>query len=141
MKRILVVAFSFFMVLASCNTLKQIASILVPSEFEMATGLKDALTQGMFRSFDAFADPNGNPLVRFVFPGDAAKIEKTLRDLGLNKMVDQVTGKFTHAMSSAVTAAKPIFINSIKNMSIRDAINILVTDNTHAATEYFKINM
>jgi hypothetical protein len=42
----------------------------------MALGLKDALSQGLFRSFDAFADPNGNPLVRFVFPGDAAKIEK-----------------------------------------------------------------
>src|SRR6187401_3424920 len=129
MKRILVVAFSFFMVLASCNTLKQIASILVPSEFEMATGLKDALTQGLFKSFDAFADPNGNPLVRFAFPGDAAKIEKTLRDLGLDRAVDQVTGKFTRATSSAVRAAKPIYLNSVKQMSIRDAANILVTDN------------
>jgi len=67
MKRILVVAFSFLIVLASCDTLKKVASILVPSEFEMATGLKDALTQGLFKSFDAFADPNGNPLVRFAF--------------------------------------------------------------------------
>ena len=141
MKRILVVAFSFFMVLASCNTLKQIASILVPSEFEMATGLKDALTQGLFRSFDAFADPNGNPLVRFAFPGDAAKIEKTLRDLGLDKTVDQVTAKFTRATSSAVRAAKPIFLQSVKEMNIKDAVNILVTDNTHAATEYFKTTM
>jgi ribosomal protein L30/L7E len=141
MKRKLVVAFSFLIVLASCNTLKQIASILVPSEFEMATGLKDALTQGLFRSFDAFADPNGNPLVRFAFPGDAAKIEKTLRDLGLDKTVDQVTAKFTRATSSAVRAAKPIFLQSVKEMSIKDAVNILVTDNTHAATEYFKTTM
>ena len=141
MKRILVVAFSFLIVLASCDTLKKVASILVPSEYEMATGLKDALTQGLFRSFDAFADPNGNPLVRFAFPGDAAKIEKTLRDLGLDKAVDQVTGKFTRATSSAVRAAKPIFLNSVKEMSIRDAVSILVTDNTHAATEYFKTTM
>src|SRR6187200_3563758 len=141
MKRKLVVAFSFFIVLGSCNTLKQIASILVPSEFEMATGLKDALTQGLFRSFDAFADPNGNPLVRFAFPGDAAKIEKTLRDLGLDKTVDQVTAKFTRATSSAVRAAKPIFLQSVKEMNIKDAVNILVTDNTHAATEYFKVTM
>ena len=141
MKRILVVALSFLIVGASCNTLKQIASILVPSEFEMATGLKDALTQGLFKSFDAFADPNGNPLVRFAFPGDAAKIEKTLRDLGLDKTVDQVTGKFTRATSSAVRAAKPIFLQSVKQMSIKNAVNILVTDNTHAATEYFKTTM
>ena len=141
MKRILVVAFSLLIVLASCDTLKKVASILVPSEYEMAAGLKDALTQGLFRSFDAFADPNGNPLVRFAFPGDAAKIEKTLRDLGLDKAVDQVTGKFTRATASAVKAAKPIFLNSVKQMSIKDAAKILVTDNTHAATEYFKMTM
>jgi len=64
MKRILVVAFSFVVVLASCDTLKKVASILAPSELEMALGLKDALSQGLFRSFAAFEDPNGNPLVR-----------------------------------------------------------------------------
>ena len=128
-------------ILVSCDAVKKLAGLLVPSELEMATGLKDALTQGLFKGFNAFADPNGNPLVRFAFPGDAAKIEKTLKDLGLNKMMDQVTGKFTHAMGSAVNAAKPVFINSIKQMSIKDAVNILVTDNPHAATDYFKQTM
>jgi ribosomal protein L30/L7E len=126
---------------SSCEVLKTVASVLVPSEFEMAMGLKDALSQGLFKSFDAFADPAGNPLVRFVFPGEAEKIEKTLRDLGLDKLVDQVTGKFTRATSSAVKAAKPIFLNSLKEMSIRDAAKILITDNTHAATDYFKETM
>lgn len=125
----------------SCDTLKKVASVLAPSEFEMAMGLKDALSQGLFRSFDAFADPNGNPLVRFAFPGDAAKIEKTLHDVGLDKLVDQVTGKFTRATSAAVRAAKPMFIQSLKDMSIRDAAKILITDNNHAATEYFKTEM
>lgn len=141
MKKLLFLAFSFFMLSApSCDTLKKIG-ILAPTEFEMAAGLKDALSQGLFRSFDAFADPNGNPFVRFVFPGEAAKIEKTLRDLGMDKLVDQVTGKFTRATSSAVNAAKPIFLNSLREMSIRDAVGILITDNTHAATEYFKNTM
>jgi ribosomal protein L30/L7E len=126
---------------SSCEVLKSVASVLVPSELEMALGLKDALSQGLFRSFDAFADPSGNPLVRFVFPGEAEKIEKTLRDLGLNKLVDEVTGKFTRATSSAVRAAKPIFINAVKEMSIKDAAKILITDNTHAATDYFKETM
>jgi hypothetical protein len=140
-KKLFIFLFSAVLFTSSCDVLKNAASILVPSEFEMAAGLKDALTQGLFRSFDAFADPNGNPLVRFVFPGDAAKIEKTLRDLGLDKAVDQVTGKFTRATVAAVGAAKPIFINSIKQMSIRDAAKILITDNNHAATEYFKTTM
>src|SRR5262245_59594683 len=139
MKRLVLgIVLSSTLLLSSCDALKKVASILAPSEFEMAMGLKDALNQGLFRSFDAFADPNGNPLVRFVFPGDAAKIEKTLRDVGLDKLVDQVTGKFTRATSSAVKAAKPIFLQSLKDMSIKDAAKILITDNNNAATEYFK---
>jgi hypothetical protein len=142
MKRILFsLSLSLTVFLSSCDTLKKIASAISPSEFEMITGLKDALSQGLFRSFDAFADPNGNPFVRFVFPGEAAKIEKTLRDLGLDKMVNTVTSKFTKASSDAVIAAKPIFLNSVKKMSFRDAVSVLVTDNTHAATEYFKSAM
>lgn len=142
MKRTLLnLLFAITILFASCETLKKVASILAPSEFEMITGLKDALSQGLFKSFDAFANPNGNPLVRFAFPGDAAKVEKTLHDLGLDKTVNDITAKYTHAMSSAVTAAKPIFINSVKRMSIKDAAKILVTDNPHAATEYFKTSM
>ncbi len=125
--------------LSSCDTLKQIGSALIPSQAEMATGLKDALTQGLFSGFDAFANPNsGNPLLRFALPGDAAKIEKTLKDLGMGSLVNEVTSKFTNAMTSAVVAAKPIFLNSVKQMSLSDAASILLTDNTHAATDYFK---
>ncbi len=138
---ILSIALSFSIFFSSCDSLKKIASQVGITEFEMAAGLKDALSQGLFRGFDAFADPSGNPLVRFAFPGDAAKIEKTLKDAGMTKVVDQVTAKFTRAMSSAVMAAKPIFLNSVKQMTIRDAASILVTDNHHAATEYFKTAM
>jgi hypothetical protein len=59
----------------------------------------------------------------------------------MDKMVDQVTGKFTRAMSSAVVAAKPIFLNSVKQMTFKDAAAILLTDNNHAATDYFKTAM
>lgn len=123
----------------SCSTMKQLG--IVPSNLEMITGLKDALTQGLFKSFDAFSNPDGNPLVRFVFPEEAEKIEKTLKDLGFERTVNQLTGKFTRAMSSAVNTAKPLFFDAVKNMSFKDAANILVTDNPHAATDYFKQEM
>lgn len=138
MKRIILIPFLIIMIVmvTGCSSLKKLG--IIPSELEMALGLKDALSQGLFKSFDAFADPTGNPLVHFVFPGEASKIEKTLRDIGLDKMIDQVTGKFTRAMSSAVLVSKPIFFDAVKRMSIKDAAKVLVTDNPHAATEYFK---
>ena len=141
MKKIILIPFIAFLLVAvsGCSGLKKLG--LIPSELEMALGLKDALSQGLFKGFDAFADPNGNPLIRFAFPGEAAKIEKTLRDIGLDKMIDQITGKFTKAMSTAVSVSKPIFFDAVKSMSIKDAAKILVTDNPHAATDYFKQEM
>ena len=138
MKRLILIPFIAILLftVSGCSGLKKLG--LIPSELEMALGLKDALSQGLFKGFDAFADPNGNPLIRFAFPGEAAKIEKTLRDIGLDKTIDQITGKFTRAMSSAVSVSKPIFFDAVKSMSIKDAAKILVTDNPHAATDYFK---
>ena len=140
MKKLLFIPVSLLLFFnIGCNTLKNIG--LVPSELEMALGLKDALSQGLFKGFDAFANPDGNPLVRFIFPGETAKIEKTLRDLGFDKTINQVTGKFTSAMSSAVAVSKPVFLEAVKSLTIKDAAKILVTDNTHAATDYFKQEM
>lgn len=138
MKRLLVAAaLSTTMMFSGCDTLSNIAGTL--SQWEMAQGLKEALTQGLFRGFDAFANPNeGNALLRFAFPGEAAKIERTLRDLGLTTLVNSVTSKFTNAMSLAVREAKPVFVNAVREMSFRDAANILLSDNRHAATDYFK---
>lgn len=137
MKRILIIPCLFLMFLyPQCSGIKNIIGI--PSELEMILGLKEALSQGLFKGFDAFADPNGNPLVRFAFPGEAEKIERTLRDIGLDKTINQITGKFTRAMSSAVSVSKPIFLDAVKSMTIKDAAKILITDNPHAATDYFK---
>lgn len=138
MKRLVVAAaLSTTVMFSSCDTISNIAGTL--SQWEMAQGLKEALTQGLFSGFDAFANPNnGNALLRFAFPGEAAKIEKTLRDLGLTSLVNSVTSKFTNAMSLAVREAKPVFVNSVKQMTISDAARILLTDNKHAATQYFK---
>jgi hypothetical protein len=44
-------------------------------------------------------------------------------------------------MTASVKAAKPIFLNSVKQMNLRDVTTLLITDNTHAATEYFKTAM
>lgn len=121
----------------SCASLQKAAGL---TELEAILGLKDALNQGMFRSFDAFANPDkeSNALVKFALPDQAAAIQSTLNSLGLSSALDKATAKFTKAMGDAVVAAKPIFTNSVKQLTIKDAMSILVTDNMHAATDYFK---
>lgn len=138
--KFLALAFFISSTFTACDSLKKIASSIGPSQIEMALGLKQALEQGLFRSFDAFQDPKVNPVLAFAFPGDAQKIITTLNNLGLGSYVDKVTGKFNQAASSAFITAKPIFLNSLRNMNIMDAAKILITDNDHAATDYFKAN-
>ncbi len=120
----------------NCNTLKKIG--LIPSEFEMASGLKAALEQGLFKSFDAFANAKQNPLMMLNLPGELDKIDGALNMLGVKTNATQITQKITNAMSQSVIIAKPIFVDAIKKMSIRDAAKILVTNNPKAATDYFK---
>ncbi|MFT4152226.1 DUF4197 domain-containing protein [Parafilimonas sp.] len=131
-------ASTFF--LPGCGTIQNVAGSL--SGLEISQGLKEALTKGLFSGFEAFSNPaQGNALVRFAFPGEAAKIEKTLKDLGLTAAVNNVTSKYTNAMSLAVKSAQPVFLDAVKNMSFRDAASILLSANRHAATEYFKSSM
>lgn len=142
MKKLITTVFiSITVSLSSCEILKSTPYSLIPSEFEMAMGLKDALSQGLVRSFNAFADPNTTTLVRFIFPGETEKIEKKFRGLGNNKIVDDVIGNFTRATRSAVNAANPNFLAAVNEMSISNAVNIVVTDNKHAATDYYKETM
>lgn len=110
------------------------------TEGEAANGLKEALVQGATNGSDVLSKLNGylgNPQVKIPFPPEAAKIENTLRDLGLNKMCDDVINSINHAAENAAVEAKPILINSIRQMTVTDAMNILFgADN--AATEYLK---
>lgn len=127
--------------ITACDTLKQIGStLLTPSNLEMAMGLREALQQGLFKSFDAYSNPQSNPALAFAFPGDAQKIINIANKAGLGPVISKTTDKFNTAIAKSFTAAKPIFLNSLQNMSFADVVSILITDNQQAATNYFKTN-
>lgn len=109
------------------------------TEQEAANGLKEALVQGATNGSDLLSVVNGylgNPQVKIPFSG-GAKIESTLRNLGLNKMCDDVVNSVNHAAENAAIEAKAVLTNSIRQMTIADAMNILFGAND-AATEYLK---
>jgi hypothetical protein len=109
---------------------------------EIANALKQALEIGASKSADLLSASNGffgNQSVKIFFPLEAQKAEATLRKLGLNQMCDDAILSFNRAAEDAAKTAKPIFVNAIKNMSIKDATNILM-GSKDAATTYFKNN-
>lgn len=131
---------------SSCDTLNQTAQILGqnlgnPTSAEIALGLKQALEFGTTYSSERLSEQNGffgNAAIKLLFPPEAQKAERTLRSLGLNKLADNVILSINRAAEDAAKEAKPIFINAIKQMTIADATNILLTRQSDAATQYFQ---
>ena len=112
----------------------------IPSSLEIGNGLKEALQQGTSKSSDQLSALNGffgNAAIKILFPPQAQKAEKTLRDLGFNKLCDDVILSLNRAAEDAAKQAKPIFIDAIKHMTLQDVSNILLGPKD-AATQYFK---
>lgn len=111
-----------------------------PSDQEISGGIKEALQQGIIKSSDQLSSVNGffgNAAVKILFPPQAQKAENTLRKLGLNKLCDNVILSLNRAAEDAAKQAKPVFISALKQMSVKDATNILLGQ-SDAATQYFK---
>lgn len=110
------------------------------SQNEAGQGIKEALTQGVTNAVlnlnktDGFF---GSQIYKVLLPPDAAKIEKTLRKIGMGAQVDKAILAINRGAEDAVGYAKPIFTDAIKQMTITDALNILKGPKD-AATQYFK---
>lgn len=112
-----------------------------PSLDEIGSGIREALQAGVSNGTSRLSAVNGfldNPLVKIAFPPEAQKAEKTLRNLGFNDLCNNVTNSLNHAAEEAVKEALPIFIASIKQMTFKDASNILLAKEPDAATQFFK---
>jgi hypothetical protein len=131
---ILIPAIFIFFTLTSFNKQQGL------SPLEIGNGLKNALLQGTSKSSDQLSAVNGffgNAAVKILFPPQAQKAEQTLRKLGLNKLCDDVILSLNRAAEDAAKQAKPIFVNAIKKMTLKDVTDILL-GNPDAATQYFK---
>ncbi|MCJ8210479.1 DUF4197 domain-containing protein [Mucilaginibacter sp. RS28] len=114
--------------------------IKLPTNTEMVTALKQALENGTTKSADQLSAVDGffkNAAVKILLPPEAQKAEKTLRKLGLGKLCDNTILSLNRAAEDAAQKAKPIFINSIKQMTVQDAANILLGGDS-SATQYFR---
>lgn len=137
--------FGVFMFFASCTTeqlLKTAGTVLAGqlTEGEVSNGLKEALVKGISVGVSVASKEDGynkNNLLRIPFPKDAEKVANTLRQIGLGKEVDRFVTTLNRGAENAAQEAKPIFINAIRSMTLKDAFGILKGD-ADAATSYLK---
>ncbi|MDR9400900.1 MAG: DUF4197 domain-containing protein [Psychroflexus sp.] len=119
------------------QTMKQSKPI---SNLEISNGLKQALEKGVEREVNQLTQKNGfyeNDAVKVLLPEELTQVEEGLRKIGLGSLADEGIKLMNRAAEDAVKKATPIFIDAIKNMSINDARNILL-GNDSAATDFLK---
>jgi len=106
------------------------------TQTEISSGLKQALNIGVTEGVKKLGVTDGfykNDLVKILMPEKLRKIDTTLRSLGMGSLADQGIKLLNRAAEDAVTEATPIFANAITSMTITDAKNILLGNNTAAS--------
>ena len=125
---------------AELNTLVQSLPTDAPlSEADVAKGLKEALVIGSKNSAAILSAADGyygDELVKILLPEEASVIIDNLSRIpGGDKLVEDVILRINRAAEDAAKEVAPIFVNSITQMTITDAFNILRGPD-NAATQY-----
>jgi hypothetical protein len=142
MKRLLFVV-TFAIALSGCDVLQQLPTTVgtgAVSEAEAGQGIKEALSQGLSGAVLQLNKEDGffkDAFYKILLPPDARKIENTLRDLGMGKVVDKAILQINRGAEDAAGYAKPIFADAIRNMTLQDAIGLVKNGDT-SATHFFR---
>jgi hypothetical protein len=137
---VLVIAIQF----AGCAELQKVVSQLPNggglSQAQIGNGLRQALDNGIKNQVSKLTSQDGfyrNELVKILLPEELQAVDKGLRKIGLGNLADEGIKVLNRAAEDAVKTATPIFVNAVKEISFKDAKNILLGDK-NAATTYLK---
>lgn len=110
------------------------------SQDEVGKGLKEALNNGVGDAVNFLSAEDGyyKSAYKILMPAEAQKVSNKLRNVpGFKNVEADLVEKMNRAAEIAAKKAKPIFVSAIKNMSFKDAMNILMGEED-AATSYLK---
>ena len=133
-------------VLNACAELTQVAQTVASqnlplSNSDIINGLKEALLVGTDSSVTHLSAVDGylkDLTIKILLPPEAKTITENLSKLpGGSKLVNDVILRINRAAEDAARGAKPIFVNSIREMTFADALQILKGPD-NAATQYFE---
>ena len=109
------------------------------SEGDAAAGVRVALERGALAAVALLGKTDGflgNPQVRIPLPGFLKDAAKLLRATGQGRKVDELVTAMNRAAESAVPMAQPLFVSTVKAMSVEDALKV-VRGGATSVTDYF----
>jgi hypothetical protein len=110
------------------------------SSSEVAEGLKEALKVGSKKSIDILGKTDGfykDNAVRITMPEKLKQVDKLLRRIGQDRLADKFIKTMNRAAEKSVTSTFNIFVSAIKQMTLKDAVDIY-KGRDDEATRYFR---
>lgn len=110
------------------------------AEADAAAGIKEALAQGTRNAVLRLGKKDGflaDQAVRIAIPKSLRKAAKLARRLGAGASVDAFETSLNRAAEQAVPAAADIFADTVRAMTVKDALDI-VRGGDDAGTQYFR---
>lgn len=110
------------------------------TEDEVGRGLKEALNQGIDKGVNQLSKTDGyfkDLQIKILMPDEAKNVETKLRQVGQGQKVDDAIESMNRAAEDAANSAKDLFVAAIKDLTLKDAMNIL-NGADNAATTYLQ---
>lgn len=112
------------------------------SNLDASNAIKEALTKGVMAGVNKVSVTDGyfkNQLIKILLPNEVKQVESTMRQIGMGSTIDKLIQSMNRAAEGAAKQAGPIFINSIKQMTINDALKIVSNQQPDAATQFLQM--
>ncbi len=107
---------------------------------DVGLGLKEALEVGVNDAVDFLSAEDGyyKSVYKILLPEEVTQVTGKLKNVpGFQNVEEDLIEKMNRAAEDAAKKATPIFVNAIKQMTFKDAMNLLMGDKD-AATRYLE---
>lgn len=118
----------------------QLPALSKLTESEASEGVKGALSQGIEKAVAQLNKTDGffgSEFYKILLPAEVQKAEPKIRAIGLGNQLDKAVLQINRGAEDAIGAAKPIFIDAVKQMTITDALSLLQGEEG-SVTKFFK---
>ena len=109
---------------------------------QASAGVKEALNKGIIKAVQFASEPdgfNGNDDIHISTPPDLDLVKSTIGRLpGMTNLFATLETQLNRAAEAAAPKAKDIFLNALSNMSFTDALSLVTSSETNAATQFLR---
>lgn len=109
---------------------------------QASAGVKEALNKGIIKAVQFASEPDGynlNDDIHIPTPPDLDLVKSTIGRLpGMTNLFGTLETQLNRAAEAAAPKAKSIFLNALANMSFTDALSLVTSGETDAATQFLR---